>query len=45
MNSNLIHQSVALQNIYIELSNQGKLLKMGENGETFTALGHSVVHK
>lgn len=45
MNSNLIHQYVALQNIVYELSNQGKLFKMSENGETFTTLGHAVVRK
>ena len=45
MNSNLIHQYVALQNVVYELSNQGKLFKMSENGETFTTLGHAVVRK
>ena len=45
MNSNLIHQYVALQNVVYELSDKGKLLKMSENGETFTTLGHAVVRK
>ena len=45
MRSNLIHQYVVLENIVCELSDKGKLLKMSENGETFTTLGHSVVRK
>jgi len=43
--NNLIRQYVTLQNVIYELSNQGKLFKMSENGETFTTLGHAVVRK